>query len=146
MVTLHHTGIAVSDLRRSIEFYHRMFGVAPDTERGMIDDGGRHGVTQAVYALAQIPLPGGRLELLEYRVPDDASKEPVHNYCAVGSAHIAMSVSDLDALREDLTAKGMRFLGTTMSVESGPAAGLKIACGLDPDGNRIEFIQTPQEV
>lgn len=140
---LHHTGIAVADLARSVDFYRRMFGVEAQVQPSpMTDDAGQHGLEQAVYRRAMLAFGPSQVELVEYTVPADAAKAPRRSVDA-GSCHIAFVVEDVDATIAELAARGMTLLGAPVRVAEGPAAGLVIGFGQDPDGNRIEFLQAP---
>jgi len=142
-ITMHHTGVVVSDLPKAAAYYSRMFGAVPEFElTDVVDAGGRHGVPEARYSLVLMRLPGGRIELVEYHAPRDASKSPA-GVRDVGSSHIALTIADLDETIRVLSGLGMKFLGEPMRVTEGPSTGMAIAYGLDPDGNRIEFIQQP---
>ena len=143
VAVLHHSGVVVSNLEASIEFYREMFGFEPEARLDHIRDvSGGHGVAEAEYSLAILAVPGGRLELLAYSVPDDAPQTP-RGICDVGASHFAFAVDDADATMAELAAKGMRLLGDPLRIKDGPTAGLVIAYGLDLDGNRLEFLQLP---
>jgi catechol 2,3-dioxygenase-like lactoylglutathione lyase family enzyme len=141
--SLHHAGIAVSDLGQSIDFYCEMLGGELQMRIDDVsDEAGFHDVPEVRFSLAMVSFPAGAVELLEYHAPADASSER-GRHCDLGSAHLAFQVPDVERVVRDLAGRGMPILGQPLHVPAGPAAGTVIAFGQDPDGNRIEFMQTP---
>lgn len=115
---LHHTGILVSDLERSIGFYTQLFGFRV-TERG--EFGGR--------PLAFLVITGGMIELVQDT--GGSRTEGVVN-------HIALLVDDVPAELERLRAARVRLL------DEAPVpiyTGGRIAFCEGPDGELIELIE-----
>jgi lactoylglutathione lyase len=140
----HHTGFQVADLERSIAFYRDILGFEivfawnpqADYIRVLV------GYPDADIHAAILRLPGSDvfLELLEYR---NVERVPIDTRTAnPGTAHIAFFVDDLDALYADLTARGVRSVSAPVTPTIGPNEGGRAVYMVDPDGIRVELIQT----
>jgi catechol 2,3-dioxygenase-like lactoylglutathione lyase family enzyme len=60
-----------------------------------------------------------------------------------GTAHLAFTDIDVREVYARMTALGYRALSEPVAPASGPVAGGLLIYMLDPDGNRVELIQTP---
>jgi lactoylglutathione lyase len=140
----HHTGVQVADLERSIRFYRDILGFElvfqwnPQAEyiRTMT------GYPEADIHAAVLRMPGSDLflELLDYR---NVERTPVDTRTAnPGTAHIAFFTDDLDALYAELVAKGVDSVTPPVTPTIGPNKGGRAVYMIDPDGFRVEFIQT----
>ena len=140
----HHFGLQVQDLQRSVEFYRDLLGFeevfswnprAPYIEQLV----GYPGV-DLHSAILRPPNSEVFLELLEYRNVD---RTPVDTGTAnPGTAHTAYYVDDLDALYVELTVKGVRAVSAPVTPTIGPNAGGRAVYLIDPDGIRVELIQS----
>ena len=93
-------------------------------------------------AILRMPNSEYFLEILEYR---NVEKAPVDTRTAnPGTCHIAFYTDDCDALYADLTAKGVRSVSAPVTPTIGPNTGGRAVYMIDPDGIRVEFIQTFQ--
>src|SRR5512132_1875436 len=110
---IHHAGLVIRDLDRSIYFYHDVLGLpfaneptpwfsGPELEKGV-------GVPGAV--LRQVCMWVGEhstMELIEYVNRPPESKAPVpNNY--LGAAHVCFRVDDIHVKKAELEAKGVEF-------------------------------------
>lgn len=140
----HHTGIQVADLERSVRFYRDILGFElvfqwnPQAEyiRTIV------GYPEADIHAAVLRMPGAEvfLEILEYR---NVEKAPVDTRTAnPGTAHMAFFTDDCDALYAELTAKGVDSVSPPVTPTIGPNKGGRAVYMIDPDGIRVEFIQT----
>jgi catechol 2,3-dioxygenase-like lactoylglutathione lyase family enzyme len=141
---VHHTGIIVADLERSIAFYHDVLGLDFANEPSPVFDDpalGR-GVGVPGAALRQVTLKAGdhQLELLEYRAPPSPIDAPMPQN-ALGSHHVAFHVDDIDARVRELEAKGVRFLSEVNVVDEGVLAGWRWVYFTDPDGITLELVE-----
>ena len=127
---LHHAGVVVSDLDASVAFYGEMFGAAVSVR-----------VDEEALSLVMLDLGNAFVELVVFRPRVPGAPLPAGN--AVGAGHVALLVEDVAGAIDRLRARGVRFEGPPRRVQSGPTAGHVLAFCLDPDGNRIELIQTP---
>jgi len=141
---VHHTGIIVSDLERSIDFYHGILGLDFANEPSPVFDdpelGPKVGVPGA--ALRQVTLKAGddQVELLEYSAPPSPVDEPVPQN-ALGAHHVGFRVDDIDGKVRELQEKGVEFLGDVTAVDEGVLAGWRWVYFRDPDGITLELVE-----
>jgi catechol 2,3-dioxygenase-like lactoylglutathione lyase family enzyme len=133
---VHHTGLTVSDLDRSIDFY-RLLGyevtVRIEEEGEEVERG--TGVAGAKLSVAMLERPGGRLELIQYVAAGGVSSPSPNN--GVGAAHVCVQVDDIDAAVTELEGKGVEFLSEPIYHES----GIRWAYCRDPDGITAELLE-----
>jgi catechol 2,3-dioxygenase-like lactoylglutathione lyase family enzyme len=141
---MHHVGIQVADLDRSLAFYQGLLGFELIT-RQVRDEpyvGDVTGYPGAELHLAHLQPPGGavRLELTEYR---GVERAPVDTSTAnPGTAHTCYLVDDVEALHARLLAAGVRPVSRTVVAPTiGVAAGGRVVYVQDPDGVRVELLQ-----
>src|SRR5205085_9821272 len=142
-----HTGITVSNLERSLEFWQNVLGFEFSHRAHQTSEMASEitGVAGAELKLAVVKAPGGhKIELLEYLAPADRKKVDVRP-CDVGSVHIAFTVENLDAILEKIAASGWKAAGKPQTLKSGPNAGKRVIYVRDPDGTTIEFMQPPPD-
>jgi catechol 2,3-dioxygenase-like lactoylglutathione lyase family enzyme len=141
---VHHTGIIVKNLDRSIYFYRDVLGLPILTEPSPWFSGPElaTGVGVPGGSLRQCNLQAGTgvLELLEYgnRPADNTEVQPQNR---LGAMHIALKVDDLAATVAELRAKGIDFLSEPNVVDEGVLAGWRWIYFLDPDGVTIELVE-----
>jgi catechol 2,3-dioxygenase-like lactoylglutathione lyase family enzyme len=145
LLGVHHTGLVVKDLERSIRFYHDLLGLefyseptpwfsGPDLARGV-------GVPDAELRTVMFWVgEHSTLELLEYRNPPQEATRPVPN-SRLGAAHVCFKVEDVWAKKAELEAKGVEFYGDVNVVDDGPLAGWRWVYFSDPDGLALELVQ-----
>ena len=142
-----HTGITVSNLERSLEFWQNVLGFefshrAHQTSKMASEI---TGVPGAEIKLAVVKAPGGhKIELLEYLAPPDRKQHVNLRPCDVGSVHVALTVDKLDAILEKIAASGWKAAGKPQTLKTGPNAGKRVVYVRDPDGTTIEFMQMPE--
>jgi glyoxylase I family protein len=142
---VHHVGLVVKDLDRSIYFYHDILGLpfanevtpwfaGPELEKGV-------GVPGAT--LRQTSLFVGEhstMELIEYgNRPSDNTTHIPNNY--LGAAHVCFKVQDIRATKAELEAKGVVFYSDVNVVDEGPLAGWRWCYFSDPDGLALELVE-----
>ena len=140
---VHHTGIIVKDLDKSIYFYHDVLGLefqnepspwfaGEDLERGVGVPGG---------TLRQVCLVAGNdiVELVEYgNTPTEIEPQPQNR---IGAMHVALRVDDAEKTKAELEAKGIVFLSEANTVDEGVLAGWRWVYFLDPDGITVELVE-----
>jgi len=142
---LHHVGITVSDLDRSLRFYADVFGGELEWQI--------EGEGEGVEAISRVPggsmrvaslkLPYGRLELFEWRNPPGRANDRDLN--DIGATHICFEVDDLDAAYARLQELEVPCWYPPQDVTEGPLAGLRFFYFEDPDGLKVELLTPPQE-
>jgi len=119
VVGLHHAGVYVASLARSIAFYRELFGLEVAEQ---LSFGGEQ--------IAFLRIGAGRLELIEGG----------HARGGAGVVdHIALEVTDMDALIDRLRANGVTLLDE--APVRVPGLGARILFCQGPDGERIELLE-----
>lgn len=137
---IRHTGIVVSDVEKSLEFYCDLLGFTVEKD---LDEHGNYldlflGMQNVKVRTIKLSL-GGRvaIELLSFADPhrQEGSALGLSN---IGCTHVAMTVSDLDHLYNQLSEKGIQFNNSpTVSADG----GAKVAFCQDPDGTYLELVE-----
>jgi catechol 2,3-dioxygenase-like lactoylglutathione lyase family enzyme len=146
IIAADHTGITVSDLERSLAFWHDVLGFELSHTAHQTGEMATQitGVKGAELRLAVLRTPGGhKIELLEYLAPPDRKKHIDLRPCDVGSLHVALLVDDLSAVLERIAASGWKAAGKPQTLTAGPNAGKRVVYVRDPDGTTIELMQIP---
>jgi lactoylglutathione lyase len=140
----HHAGIQVADLERSVHFYRDILGFKvvfqwnPQAEYIRTVTGYANADIHA--AILQMPNSDVFLEILEYR---EVNKTPIDTRTAnPGTAHLAFFTDDCEGLYADLIAQGIKAVSPPVTPTIGPNKGGKAVYMIDPDGIRVEFIQS----
>lgn len=138
---MHHLGLSVANLERSLKYYKQMFGLEPEfVAKGDGEDLSRAvGVPQAKLTFAFLRLGNGTVELLEYD-NDRQTRYGLRN-SDVGAPHLCFDVADIDAAYTELLAKGADFYSEPLRITDGPLAGCAFAYLRDPDGLTLEIFQ-----
>jgi catechol 2,3-dioxygenase-like lactoylglutathione lyase family enzyme len=145
IVAADHTGITVSNLERSVQFWQNVLGFELSHTAHQTGELAKEitGVAGAEIKLAVLRAPGGhKIELLEYLAPLDRKRRTDLRPCDVGHVHVALLVDDLDAVLERIAASGWKAAGKPQTLTSGPNTGKRVVYVRDPDGMTIELMQT----
>jgi catechol 2,3-dioxygenase-like lactoylglutathione lyase family enzyme len=142
---VHHVGVTVSDLDRSIAFYRDLFGAEPL----FVNDMRSRALARAIGAPAtdlrfcMIPLENVVLELIEWRAPEARPAQP--GGPAVGAVHVAFEVPDIQAVAAKLRERGARLAAEPHRFgpddEAPAVVGATFAYFSDPDGLGLEVYQ-----
>jgi catechol 2,3-dioxygenase-like lactoylglutathione lyase family enzyme len=126
---IHHVGLPVSDLDRSIAWYREALGLTHEPAAGEPE------------GVAFMVAPTGeRLELLAVDPQNSAWDGPISALRA-GVGHTAWTVDDLDAAYARAVEAGGRSVWTPRDT---PKPGLRIAFVADPDGNLVELLSSDE--
>jgi glyoxylase I family protein len=142
-----HTGITVSNLQRSLEFWRDVLGFEFSHTAHQTGEMAKQitGVEGAEIKLAVLKAPGGhKIELLEYLAPPDRKRADVRP-CDLGHVHVALLVDDLETMLERIAASGWKAAGKPQTLQTGPNAGKRVVYVRDPDGTTIEFMEMPKK-
>jgi catechol 2,3-dioxygenase-like lactoylglutathione lyase family enzyme len=134
---MHHMGLTVSELDRSVAFYTKLGYQLTDriTEEGAEVELGT-GVPGANLEVAMLEGPNdSRLELIRYLRPADVPAGMPNN--RIGAAHLCVEVEDVDLAYDELRAEGVEFLSEPITHES----GIRWVYCRDPDGVTAELLQ-----
>ncbi len=142
---IHHVGLVVKDLDRSIYFYHDLLGLQFANEPTPWFEGAEleRGVGVAGAKLRQVSLwvdEKSTLELIEYAGRPASNTGPVPNNF-MGAAHVCFKVADIHAKKAELEAKGVKFYTEPNIVDEGPLAGWRWCYFSDPDGLALELVE-----
>lgn len=147
MTGVHHFSISVTDLDRTLEFYTRHLGAKVENvvqnkhaTLGRSLFGTRWGVDQeqADITIALVSMGGVKVEFIQYNDPPAPAYHK--NPSAAGSAHIAVQVEEIEAVRAQLEREGLEFHSPINHFH-----GEKWCYFRDPDGIVVELIQPPNE-
>jgi glyoxylase I family protein len=131
-------GIVCSDFGESLRFYRDLLGLQPVLDI-QIPQEVAVGAGLAPRAFRQVRLKAGEtlVKLMEIKDPPPRRSADF----AAGVRWLTFFVEDLQRTYEDLSAKGVKFLGQPVSAPDAAA----VACALDPDGLLVEFVQLHPE-
>jgi len=137
-----HVGICVSDLERSLAFYRDALGFR---ERTRLEVAGE--VPETLLGLHPVDLQavflerdGVRVELLHYGSPGHRGSGAPRPMNALGLTHLSLAVADLDGALDALERAGAHVLRATRV--HNPELGAQAIFVTDPDGTRIELVQS----
>lgn len=144
IIAADHTGITVSNLERSLEFWQNVLGFELSHRAHHSGDLASEvtGVPGAEISLAVLKGYGHKIELLEYHSPSDRKQHVVLRACDVGSVHVALTVDDLDAVLNAVAASGWKAAGKPQTLKSGPNKGKRVIYVRDHDGTTVELMQS----
>lgn len=139
-----HFAFQVADLERSVAFYGDLLGLEL-VARWVRDQPyiqelvGYPGVELNV-AVFRLPNSSSFLEILEYRNVERHAVDP--STANPGTTHLCLYVDDLESLHGRLVAGGVRFVSPIKFPTVGPNTGGKVIYMIDPDGIRVELLET----
>ncbi len=141
---IHHVGITVADLDRSLRFYRdllgmKVIGLSVEAVGSIV---GMPGVSARI---ADLDAGGGQLlELIDYGgAPADAAPAGPG---AVGSCHVSIQVDDLSGVLAHLASAGHQPMGDVTELSLGGVwEGCTIAYLRDPDGVVLELLERRHE-
>jgi len=141
-IALRHFGIVVQDLDRALDFYG---GLLEFKVIRRMDENGPFIdciLGQKAVRVTTVKMGGSSgetlLELLKFHFPAVTEESNPRGMFSIGPTHLALTVSDLDALCERLRAAGIRFVSNPQVSADGVA---KVCFCADPEGNPVELVQ-----
>jgi len=142
---LHHLGLTVADIERSIHFYRDLLGMTLFRRRPHADNDyltlqtGYPGVVLNVASFKVSPDSGQSLEVVQYMNHAGPPAETATN--RPGNSHLCLTVDDLRACHADLKSRGIRFKSEPVAITAGPNIGGLAVYFYDPDGYTLELFQ-----
>ena len=119
IVDVHHVSLLVADVERSLAFYCGPLGLSLDPARPDLG-----------YPGAWLVAGSRQIHLMQLPNPDPVTDRPQHGG---RDRHIALTVSDLDALIANLHAAAVPYTRS--------ASGRRAVFCRDPDQNALELIE-----
>lgn len=145
---LHHVGIVVEDMVRSLGFYETVLGgkIGLDLMMDLPQFGAGVGIPGASARIVFLQIPGlsPSVELIQYISP--AGKRVDLPSTGFGSTHVAFLVADIEQTHHDLKQKGVHFTSGPSGFPADHAllGGVKFCYFRDPDGALLELIEAPE--
>jgi catechol 2,3-dioxygenase-like lactoylglutathione lyase family enzyme len=139
-----HTGITVSDLRKSCWFYRTILQFEVSEPLRLSGDAVARitGVPDAELEVAYVRCPGHVLELLSFVRPGHRERSKLRT-CDPGFFHLCLKVRGLDRLLEAIRAGSFEAVSQTETFGEGPAQGMRVVYVRDPDGVVLELAEEP---
>lgn len=139
VVGIHHVGLSVSDLERSLHFYRDLLGLGVIGITGQQEVGSVVGIAGGRARFADLDAGNGQLvELIEYGTGSEGPP-PAPN--RAGTPHLSLRVRDLTAVLEELAAAGFPPLGERATLSDGVWDGCTVVYLRDPDGAIVELLE-----
>ena len=144
---IHHVGVTSSDLERSLGFYRDLLGMTV-LDRGVESSSEMAtllGCDSVEFAYADLDSGDGRVfELLQYHSPTGIATRS--NPFDPGTPHVAVHVTDLDAVRARLAEAGTPVISHAPVHVDAPgtvsARGHLLLLVRDPDGVIVEVVSS----
>src|ERR1700731_4932698 len=111
IIAADHTGITVSNLERSLEFWRDVLGFEFSHRAHQTGERVEQitGVKDAELKLAVVKAPGGhKIELLEYLAPAHRKQRAERRPCDVGHVHVALTGGNLEPVLEKIVTSGWK--------------------------------------
>ena len=137
---LHHAGMSVRNLDRSLAFYCGLLGMVVELE-GSFAGGSMDRITRLTRTRGRavlLSVGDQHLELFEFAAPQPQEKDPFYPVCDYGISHFCLEVSNVQHAYEKLTTAGVIFHCPPQAF-----GNMKATYARDPDGNVIEFLELP---
>lgn len=144
VLATNHTSFTVSDLDRTVGYFVDALGfeLISRAPRDSAVISRITGVAGADIEVAYVQGPGHRLELIQYRAPQDRGRVRSRP-CDTGFAHVAFDVDDIDAAIAASAPHGVLPIGDPVPIDRGPNAGGRVVYMRDADEVTVEFIEKP---
>jgi catechol 2,3-dioxygenase-like lactoylglutathione lyase family enzyme len=136
---MHHVGMSVRDLDRSIAFYRDGFGMDV-VEQGTFGGEQYNAILGLVGATGRVALLRAgevQVEVFEFSRPKPALTDAMRPVADHGITHFCIEVVDIEAKYERLIAAGAVFHCRPLLF----FGSIKATYGRDPDGNVFELVE-----
>jgi catechol 2,3-dioxygenase-like lactoylglutathione lyase family enzyme len=136
---IHHVGISVADLERSLGFYRDLLGLGLIALSEEEEVGSVAGIAGARARFADLDAGHGQLvELVQYSTCTRGDPQPPN---VAGSCHFSLRVQDLESALARLASAGITPLGKSATLTGGVWDGCSVVYVRDPDGMLVELIE-----
>ena len=144
---IHHLGMTVSDIERSIEFYRDLLGMELIGRRPSVT--ADYVAKQTGYDSVELNVasfrvgPGSKqsLEVVQYMTHAGEPSDGATN--RAGNSHLCLLVDDLKTAVSELSEAGVAFKSDPVEITAGPNNGGLVIYLSDPDGYTLEMFQPP---
>jgi catechol 2,3-dioxygenase-like lactoylglutathione lyase family enzyme len=138
---LGHTGICVSDLETSLEFYRGLgFELRWQSELQGADVAKLLGLARAKLRICSLVLGPNAIELFQFAEPQGRDLAKVMRQCDRAITHIGLTVTGLDEIYSHLVRTGYDAFSEPVALPGGARAVFL----RDPDGIPIELFEPAQ--
>ena len=141
MPTLHHTGLTVSDLERSLHFWRDAMGMEElfqqEKEGGYLEAIVREPGAHVRMAHLAFGGEGPRIELFQYLAPSGG--QHLSRPADQGFVHVCIACEDLDERMKRLVAAGGTPFSEPVVIDTGVNRGGRGVYLRDPDGHVVEL-------
>ena len=138
MLNIRHTGIVVTDMQKSIDFYESL---GFEIKKDMIESG--------PYIDSLLSIDGGEVNTVKMSLRDGGMVELLHfknhqeeptpgSLTNIGCTHFAMTVDNLEETYNNLVMSGVEFVSEPRFSPDGFA---RVVFCKDPDGTFIELVE-----
>jgi len=145
MPTLHHTGLTVSDLERSLHFWRDAMGMEElfqqEKEGGYLEAIVREPGAHVRMAHLAFGGEGPRIELFQYLAPSGG--QHLSRPADQGFVHVCIACEDLDERIKRLVAAGGTPFSEPVVIDTGVNRGGRGVYLRDPDGHVVELFERP---
>ena len=150
MQRIHHVGVIVTDIERSMKFYNTLLGQEPDIRTDVDNSAGlsrQFGVGEkegdAKAKIAFYHIDNTSFELIEVQQPSTVLDQP--EVFHAGAKHVCFQVEDCDATYAVMKGEGYEFVAEPCHFDEDQPKleGVKWAYFRDPDGNFLEIMEDP---
>lgn len=139
-----HVGVSVPSLDEALLFWTEALGARLVRIGEMAGEFLTQvtGAKNSTVKMAIVELAGQLIELLEY---DEATKkaEADSKPYSVGTIHLAIQVSDIEAVIKKVSYYGWKAQGKPQPIEGGSRAGTRVMYIVGPAGAALELMQPP---
>jgi len=146
MPTLHHTGLTVSDLERSLHFWRDAMGMEElfqqEKEGGYLEAIVREPGAHVRMAHLAFGGEGPRIELFQYLAPSGG--QHLSRPADQGFVHVCIACEDLDERMKRLVAAGGTPFSEPVVIDTGVNRGGRGVYLRDPDGHVVELFERPR--
>jgi glyoxylase I family protein len=145
-----HIGITVRDMDKALAFYRDVLGMEQLGEATFSGEEASRLTRPPGTVLRAVYMRGGKgikvppLELLHFVQPHSATTSPYPQLNNPGITEVAFMVDDIEAVYNELQARGVEFYSPPQLFELGGYKA-KAVYFLDPDGTTLELIQNVKE-